>query len=87
MRRRLERRRPGVSKELGRSSPAGGDDLGSLLLLGDGEGAGGGSLPEGFGLALGVVDGVGGGLDVDAGQVVTFDLMELPVDQGEGVVA
>lgn len=39
--------------------PAGGDDLGALLVVGDGEGAGGGALPEGLGIASLVVDGVG----------------------------
>ena len=51
----------------GVSSPAGGDDKISFLVVGDGEGADGGAAPEGLGLALGVVDGVGGGVDVDAG--------------------
>ncbi len=40
-------------------APAGGDDVGSFLVVGDGEGAHGGAVPEGFGLALLVVDGVG----------------------------
>lgn len=43
---------------LGFACPAGIDDVGSLLGVGDGEGAGGGSVPEGFGLAFLVVDGV-----------------------------
>lgn len=65
--------------------PPGGDDLGSLLLVGDGEGADGRAVPECFGLAFGVVDGVGGGVDVDAGQVVAVDLVEDPGGEGEGV--
>lgn len=51
----------------GQASPTGGDDSCSVCFVGDGEGAGGGSLPEGCGLARLVVDGVGGGVDVDAG--------------------
>ena len=37
-------------------------------------------------LALVVVDGVGGGSDVDAGEVVASDFVEDPGEQGEGVV-
>lgn len=41
------------------NSPAGGDDVGSLLGVGDGEGAYGCAVPEGLFLALVIVDGVG----------------------------
>lgn len=41
------------------SSPTGGDDFGSFLVVGDGEGAYGGAVPEGLFLAFVVVDGVG----------------------------
>lgn len=71
----------------GSYAPAGSDDVGSLLLVGDGERADGGAVPEGLVVALGVVDGVGGGADVDACEVVAVDLVEVPGDEGEGVVA
>lgn len=47
------------ARRSGVESPAGGDDLGSFLVVGDGEGAYGGAVPEGLGLASLVVDGVG----------------------------
>ncbi len=43
----------------GVGSPAGGDDLGSFLAVSDGEGAYGGAVPEGIGLILLVIDGLG----------------------------
>ena len=57
-------------------SPAGGDDAGAFFGVGDGEGADGGAVPEGLLLGFVVVDGVGGGVDVDAGKVVAVDLVE-----------
>ena len=62
-----ETARRGPKSNGGGSSPAGGDDVGSLLLVGDGEGADGSAVPEDSVLALGVVHGVGRGVDVDAG--------------------
>ena len=61
-------------------SPAGGDDAAAFFGVGYGEGADGGALPEGFGFVLVVVDGVGGGADVDAGEVVASDFVEDPGD-------
>ena len=61
-------------------SPAGGDDAGAFFGVGDGEGADGGAVPEGFGFVFVVVDGVGGGSDVDAGEVVASDFVEDPGD-------
>ena len=48
-------------------SPAAGDDAGAFFGVGYGDGADGGSVPEGFGFGFVVVDGVVGGFDVDAG--------------------
>lgn len=49
------------------SVPAAGDYVGAFFGVGYGDGADGGSVPEGFGFGLLVVDGVVGGLDGDAG--------------------
>lgn len=51
--------RGSISSRLECGLPAAGDDLGSFLVVGDGEGAYGGAVPERFGLAFVVVDGVG----------------------------
>ena len=48
-------------------NPAASYDLGSFSLVGDGDGADGGAVPEGLVFAFGVVDGVNGGVNVDAG--------------------
>ena len=51
----------------GGPTPAGSDDTRAFFGVGDGEGADGSSVSEGLGLGFVVVDGVGGGGDVDAG--------------------
>ena len=65
---------------LGVRSPAGGDDAAAFFGVGYGEGADGGAVPEDLLLGFVVVDGVGGGVDVDAGKVVAVDLVQHPGD-------
>lgn len=57
----------GWSSSRGFAVPAAGDDSVAFFRVGYGDGADGGSVPEGFGFAFGVVDRVVGGFDVDAG--------------------
>ena len=67
--------------------PASGDDAVSFGFVVDGVGADRGAPPEDLLVALGVVDGVVGGVDGDAGDVVAVDGVELPVDEGGGGLA
>lgn len=62
--------------------PAGGGDLVSGLGVGDGDCGGGGAVPEDLLVAFAFLDGVVGRFDADAGQVVAFDGVKLPGDEG-----
>ena len=64
------------------ASPSAGDDAGSFLVVSDGDRAHLGSIPERFGIILALIDREVGGVDADAGDVVTVG-MELPRHEQE----